>query len=91
MEKRLIVKNISGFHLRPDKGLCNRAIEYESSVMIRFRGREFNAKSLLGVLSACVQQKDEIVLVCTGADEEKAISELSAYIESGMGEGTDES
>lgn len=59
-------------------------MEYESKVMIQFRNKEFNAKSLLGVLSACVQQDDEITLVCTGCDEEQAVRELAEYIGLGM-------
>ena len=52
-----------------------------TKILIRFRGREFNAKSLLGLLSACVQQMDEIVLVCDGPQEKQASKELAAFIE----------
>lgn len=57
-------------------------MEYEGTkILIRFRGREFNAKSLLGLLSACVQQMDEIILVCDGPQEQRASEELAAFIE----------
>lgn len=84
VEKRLIITNPLGLHLRPAGNLCKKAMEYESSVMLHFRGKEFNAKSLLGVLGACVQQNDEIVLACSGRDEAVAAEELAAFIESGM-------
>ena len=84
VEKKLIVKNLLGLHLRPASDLCNKAMEYDSSIKICFRNKEFNAKSLLGILSACVQQEDEIVLICQGIDEEKAASELEQFIENGM-------
>lgn len=84
IEKKLIVKNPSGLHLRPASDLCNKAMEYNSSIKICFRNKEFNAKSLLGILSACVQQGDEIVLIFQGTDEEKAASELVPFIENGM-------
>lgn len=86
VEKKLIVKNPSGLHLRPASDLCNKAMEFESSIKIRFRNKEFNAKSLLGILSACVQQEDEIELICEGKDETRAMEVLGRFIENGMKE-----
>lgn len=79
-ERKLTVKNKSGLHLRPAQELCTMAMAYECKVMIRFRNKEFNAKSLLGVLSACISQGDEIMLVCTGRDEEEALNHLADLI-----------
>lgn len=81
VERRVTIKNELGLHLRPAGLLCGKALEYECQVLIRFRNKEFNAKSVLGLLSACVQQMDEIVLVCNGKDEEKAADELAAFLE----------
>lgn len=81
VEKRLTVTNPSGLHLRPAGDLCKKASEYQSSIMIHFRNKEFNVKSLLSVLSACVQQEDEILLVCTGADEQEAAEAVASFIE----------
>ncbi len=80
MEKRMTVKNELGLHLRPAGELCTMAMEYESKITIHFRDREFNAKSLLSVLSACVQCGDEIVMEFEGPDEEEAADRISAYI-----------
>lgn len=85
-ETRVKIQNEVGLHLRPAQQLCTKAMEYEDTkIMIRFRNREFNAKSLLGLLSACVQQMDEIILVCDGPQEEKASRELTGFIEHDLG------
>lgn len=86
VEKKVTIKNPSGLHMRPACNLCQKAMEYDCSIQIRFRNREFNAKSLLGVLSACVQPEDEISVVCSGIGEETALQEITAYMESGMEE-----
>lgn len=83
-ERIVTVTNPSGLHLRPAGDLCRMAMEYKSKIFIRFRDREFDAKSLLSVLSACVQQTDEICLVCTGPDEQQAAEAIAAFIESGL-------
>lgn len=82
IERRLTVKNRLGLHLRPAGELCRMATEYKSEIKICFRNKEFSAKSILGILSACVQQDDEITLVCSGEDEKEACETLAAFIES---------
>ena len=81
VEKRLTVKNELGLHLRPAGELCKLATEYKSDIKICFRNKEFSAKSILGILSACVQQEDEICVVCIGVDEEEACRAIADFIE----------
>lgn len=80
MEKRLTVNNTLGLHLRPAGELCTLAMEYEAKITLHFRDREYNAKSLLSVLSACIQSGDEIVMEFDGPDAEKAAERISAFI-----------
>lgn len=67
--------------MRPAGELCKEAQSYESRITFQFRNKEFNAKSLLSILSACVQQEDEIILVCSGSDEEEAAAHIAAFVE----------
>ncbi|MCC8051940.1 MAG: HPr family phosphocarrier protein [Clostridiales bacterium] len=80
MEKRLTVNNELGLHLRPAGELCTLAMEYDAKITLRFHDREYNAKSLLSVLSACIQSGDEIVLNFEGPDAEEAAERISAFI-----------
>lgn len=86
VEKNVRIKNPSGLHLRPAGILCKEALRFQSSVKFRFRDNLANAKSVLSVLGACVKSGDEITIVCEGADEEQALSEITALIEGGLGE-----
>ena len=42
---------------------------------------DFNGKSILKVLSACVCQGDTFTLMTDGEDEQEAMEKLAAYIE----------
>lgn len=86
VSKKLIINNPSGLHLRPISVLCNRSIEFKSTITIRIGNKSVNAKSVIGVLSACVKQGDEIELVCEGPDETEAATVLSSMIEGGLGD-----
>ena len=79
--KKLTVKNLAGLHLRPAGELCNLALKFDSKITIKFRNKEFNAKSVLSVLSACVQQDDEIEVICAGSDEVEALEEIVSFLE----------
>ncbi|MBE5967617.1 MAG: HPr family phosphocarrier protein [Lachnospiraceae bacterium] len=83
---KLIIDIPAGLHLRPISILCSRSIDFQSSVSIRIGDKTVNAKSVLGVLSACVKNGDEIELICDGQDEEEALEILSDMIKSGLGD-----
>lgn len=86
VSKKIIINIPAGLHLRPISVLCNRAIDFKSTVTIRQGDKSVNAKSVLGVLSACVKHNDEIELICEGPDETEALEILSDMIIGGLGD-----
>ncbi len=86
VSKKLLINNPAGLHLRPISVLCNHSIDYKSTIMIKIGEKSVNAKSVLGVLSACVRHGDEIELVCEGPDESEALTTLSKIIQGGLGD-----
>ncbi|MBE5971109.1 MAG: HPr family phosphocarrier protein [Lachnoclostridium sp.] len=78
--------NPTGLHLRPAGNLCKEALRFSCSVKFRYGNIVANAKSVLSVLGACVKNGDEITFICDGPDEEKALAEMVALVESGLGE-----
>ena len=90
VSQKITVKNVSGLHLRPAGILCNEAMKYQSSVKFKSMGRAgiviTNAKSVLGVLGACIKCGDEIEFICEGPDEAEALACVVGLVESGLGE-----
>lgn len=86
VKQKVKIKNPTGLHLRPAGILCKEALRYQSSIRFQFEDTTANAKSVLSVLGACVKSGDEIILICEGEDEEKALADMVALIESGLGE-----
>lgn len=80
------IKNVTGLHLRPAGLFCKEALKYKSKVLFQHNKGEYNAKSVLSVLGACVKCGDEIVLVIEGEDEQEAEKTIVELIESGIGE-----
>ncbi|MGB4660079.1 MAG: HPr family phosphocarrier protein [Mobilitalea sp.] len=85
VSSKLIINIPAGLHLRPISVLCNRAIEFSSTVTIKIEEKSINAKSVLGILSACIKHGDEIELICEGQDEAEALPILRSMIQNGLG------
>ncbi|HHV12833.1 MAG TPA: HPr family phosphocarrier protein [Clostridiales bacterium] len=86
VNRKIVIDIPAGLHLRPVSILCNRSIDYNSSITIKNKEKSVNAKSVLGILSAGVKYGDEIELVCDGPDEEEALETLSRMIMEGLGD-----
>lgn len=83
--QKVVVTEPSGLHLRPAGKLCEISLQYESKIQIKKGINTANAKSVLGVLAARVQQGDEIEIICDGADENEALAALVAVMQEGFG------
>jgi len=86
VSKKIIIEDPLGMHMRPASRLAKMAGDYQSKVTVKFNGKDFDCKSVMLLMTACIKHKSEIELVCDGPDEEKALAELAEFIESVMGE-----
>jgi len=86
LNQKITVKNPSGLHMRPAGIFVKEVGRFKSEVMIYFKGNEYNAKSMLNLLSAAIKCGDEIELRINGTDEEECMKSVVAAIESGLGE-----
>ena len=86
VSKQLTLTNAQGFHMRPASVFASAMGKYASDVTIKFNGNDYNAKSLLNIIAACIKCGSEIEIVCSGSDENEALEEAVQLIESGLGE-----
>lgn len=73
VSQKILVQSVSGLHLRPASLLSQEALNYKSHITLINGTKIVNAKSVLGVLGACVKGGMEIEIQCEGEDEEKAL------------------
>ena len=84
--KHIVIKNPMGFQVQTVGNLCREAMKFKCSVQFKCRNTITNAKSILSILAAGIRGGDELYLMCEGEDEAEALSYLTEYIESGLGE-----
>lgn len=78
----VVIKNEVGLHARPAALLVSEVSKYKSNIKIIKNGKEYNPKSILGVLSMVAKKGDEITIAAEGEDEEAAVLGIKSLIES---------
>lgn len=69
IERTLHVVNRLGLHARASAKLAQLAGRFRASAMLRFRGREINAKSIMGLMTLAAACGSELMLRADGPDE----------------------
>jgi multiphosphoryl transfer protein len=80
VSERLTIAHDHGIHARPAALIANFAKTSAAEIAVVARGRKANAKSAVALMSLGAQRGDEITLVASGPDAQKAVSELKRLI-----------
>lgn len=86
LERRVVINNEIGLHARPASLLVKEASKFRADSMIVKNGNKYNCKSIMNILSMGAKKGDEVVIICDGPDEEKALNALVYLIEEGLNE-----
>ena len=85
----LQIKTEAGLHARPAALFVEQTSQLSSEISVRnltTKSEWVDAKSILNVLTLGVEMDHEIELQADGEDEQQAIETLSALVDSGFGE-----
>ena len=86
VSEKITLANAQGFHMRPASVFSTAMGKYACEITIKFNGNDYNGKSLLNIIAACIKCGSEIEIVCDGVDENEALAEAVKLIESGLDE-----
>lgn len=82
----VILKNETGLHARPASQFVFTSSKYKSNIVIIKDEKEYNAKSIMGVLSMGAGKGAKLTIKAEGEDEQEAVEALKALVESNFGE-----
>ena len=74
--QEITLKNEEGLHARPATEIAKKASNYSCEIKLVVNGTEYNAKSVLNLMSAGIKNNTQIKVICNGEDEEKALKEV---------------
>lgn len=81
LERELHVSNRLGLHARAAAKLVQLLSGFQSQVTLVGRGREVNAKSIMGVLLLAAAPGTTLVMRAQGEDEAEAVAAAAALFE----------
>lgn len=76
ISKEITLKNEEGLHARPATEIAKAANQYSCTISLEVLGKEYNAKSVLNIMSAGIKNNTQIKIICDGVDEEKAVTDI---------------
>jgi phosphocarrier protein HPr len=86
MARQVTVVNQLGMHARAAAKFVHLAARFDAQVRVARPGREMDGKSIMGLLLLAAARGTVITISATGADETRAVEELTALVENGFGE-----
>ncbi|WP_242823440.1 HPr family phosphocarrier protein [Thermobrachium celere] len=84
MEKKIVIQNETGIHARPAGIIVKEAAKFKSAITIEKAGKEYNAKSIMSLMTMAAKKGEEIVIKANGEDEAQAIEALTNLILNGL-------
>lgn len=87
LERQITISNKLGLHARASAKLVQTLHGFQSSVFLVHRGKEVNAKSIMGVMMLAAGLGSVPTLRADGADEESALQALVELFERKFDEG----
>jgi len=81
LERELIVSNRLGLHARATAKLVQVLSGFRSNATLLAKGREVNAKSIMGVMLLAAAQGTPVTVRVDGADEAEALEAVAALFE----------
>ena len=87
-ERRVVIRNRTGLHMRPAEVMAHAASKFRSDIYLTKDDVTVNGKSIMGVMMLAAEYGSEIIIQAVGEDEHTALETLSGIVEDGFGEGT---
>ncbi len=81
IERELVITNRLGLHARATAKLVQTVAPFRSSITVAAKGREVNAKSIMGVMLLAAGQGTSVTVRAEGEDEAAAVDAVAALFE----------
>ena len=88
--EKMIIGVEGGLHVKAATVLCNTASRYHSRIDLSIGSITANAKSVLGVLGACIKAGDTVEFCCDGIDEDEALAGIREVVQNDFRENTED-
>ena len=86
LSKNITINNKLGLHARAAMKLVTVAGKFQSKILIHFKNREINAKSIMNLMVIGATKGSKLNVTTEGLDEDKAMRAVTDLINDKFGE-----
>ncbi len=76
IEKNYTITNDAGLHARPSTVLVSSVSKFKSEILLEYKERKVNLKSIMGVMSLGIPKGASVKVIVDGEDELQAIENI---------------
>ncbi len=80
MEKTITIKSTAGLHAQLAAKIVQTASKYDVDIRLEYAHVTIDAKSILGLMSLAVPAGENVKLVATGTQAQKAIDAIESIL-----------
>ncbi|MEH7276427.1 HPr family phosphocarrier protein [Neobacillus vireti] len=80
IEKTFTIIDKDGIHARPAAILVSTVSKFKSEVIVEYKGKQVNLKSITSLMTLGAGEGDQIKVFVEGPDEEEAFQETEAVL-----------
>ena len=84
-KQQTTVNCASGLYNEQVTYFVQKANEFRSSIYLELGSKKMNAKSLLGIMSMCVDAGSDVTIIADGPDEQAAVTTLCEMLQRDIG------
>lgn len=81
VRKTVTVELESGLEARPVAMLVQVASQFDSKIYVECDSKRVNAKSIMGMMTLCLNSGEQVVVTADGSDEEQAVDQIEKYLQ----------
>ncbi len=82
VEKKIILKLVNGFHIRPATKFVKEARKFSSEIKIKFKDKIIDAKNLFEIQTLGISYNDIITIIVDGENELNILNNLINLLKS---------
>lgn len=83
--REITIQIPNGLEARPVAMLVQVASQYQSEIHIESKGRNVNAKSIMGMMTLGLSSGETVVVTAKGEDEAQALQNIEEFLSSANG------
>ena len=82
IRREITIELAKGLEARPVAVFVQVASQYDCSIIVEYRDKRVNAKSIMGMMSLGIAQGEKVTVLADGPDEKSAVAGIERYLTS---------